>query len=90
MGLSINAVTDLWHAGKTAVKKGRKYLTEETKDILSNNTQWRRRIRTGVHEARAAYTHKFEQIAENNGLTEQFARIKDNICDASKKLITDN
>ena len=40
MGLSINAVTDLWHAGKTAVKKGRKYLTEETKDIferLHNN-----------------------------------------------------
>lgn len=90
MGLSINAVTDLWHAGKTAVKKGRKYLTEETKDILSNHTQWGRRIRTGVHEAREAYTHKFEQIDENNGLTEQFARIKDNIWDASKKLITDN
>ena len=38
MGLSINAVTDLWHAGKTAVKKGRKYLTEETKDIFNEDT----------------------------------------------------
>ncbi len=90
MGLSVNAITERWLSGEIALKKGGKYLTEATKDLLSNHTQIGRRIRTGVHEAREAYTHKFEQIAANNGLSDQFARIKNNIWNASKKLINDN